>query len=461
MRKAVNTPVERLLNQAREFYAEQKMAEACEAINAAAAKAPDHNIIAFMQAQFAYEGWFDSVALFERAASLDSGNADLIRNFAMAMASEGQQDRAERLLEGILARNPGWIEGQNVLATLRSTAGDEDPLRGFEQAAKRNPTSITILQAWFHKLAAARNWEAADRVIGLAEQAAPGSMRLAKLYLDCEVGDASSDPSIFEDVAGSGDPGIALMMVRHSLKHGDTHRALELALAQCDTPQASQFWPYVEICWRLLDDPKAPWLAGEPPFAAQVDLALSKERLGELAEFLRSLHQMKAPYPEQSVHGGTQTDRNLLLHHDPRIQQLRRAISDAVLHWRDGLPDDEGSHPFLADKPEHIRFSGSWSVRLGEGGHHSAHTHPQGWLSSALYVVVPDGMGAGHAGELAIGMAPPELDLDLTPQRHFEPHPGRLVLFPSMTWHGTVPFEGSERMTIAFDVAPKNTGACN
>ena len=32
---------------------------------------------------------------------------------------------------------------------------------------------------------------------------------------------------------------------------------------------------------------------------------------------------------------------------------------------------------------------------------------------------------------------------------------GRLVLFPSYMWHGTVPFEADQpRMTVAFDVVP-------
>jgi hypothetical protein len=40
---------------------------------------------------------------------------------------------------------------------------------------------------------------------------------------------------------------------------------------------------------------------------------------------------------------------------------------------------------------------------------------------------------------------------------HFvKPKPGRLVLFPSYMWHGTVPFTTDEaRMTIAFDAVPK------
>jgi predicted 2-oxoglutarate/Fe(II)-dependent dioxygenase YbiX len=42
--------------------------------------------------------------------------------------------------------------------------------------------------------------------------------------------------------------------------------------------------------------------------------------------------------------------------------------------------------------------------------------------------------------------------LDLPPLATFEPKPGRLVLFPSFLFHGTRPFTGGERLTVAFDL---------
>ena len=85
-----------------------------------------------------------------------------------------------------------------------------------------------------------------------------------------------------------------------------------------------------------------------------------------------------------------------------------------------------------------------------------SHTHPQGWISSALYVALPPPaqLGAAPAGWLEFGTPPPELGLQLRPYLQVEPRPGRLVLFPSTMWHGTVPFNDGERMTIAFDVRP-------
>jgi hypothetical protein len=76
-----------------------------------------------------------------------------------------------------------------------------------------------------------------------------------------------------------------------------------------------------------------------------------------------------------------------------------------------------------------------------------------GWLSSALYIVLPPDVAEGHKGWLALGEPDAELKLDLAPVRMVEPRQGRLALFPSSMWHGTRPFDSGERMTVAFDVA--------
>ncbi|WP_143873241.1 putative 2OG-Fe(II) oxygenase [Catenovulum sediminis] len=51
---------------------------------------------------------------------------------------------------------------------------------------------------------------------------------------------------------------------------------------------------------------------------------------------------------------------------------------------------------------------------------------------------------------------PPELNIELEPVNKIEPKIGRLVLFPSYSWHSTVPFNEGERLVVAFDVARTN-----
>jgi uncharacterized protein (TIGR02466 family) len=103
-----------------------------------------------------------------------------------------------------------------------------------------------------------------------------------------------------------------------------------------------------------------------------------------------------------------------------------------------------------------IRFSGSWSVRLRGGGRHANHVHPQGWISSALYISLPPrtSSDAEDAGCLLLGEPQEQLGVDSPPWRKIEPKRGQLVLFPSWMWHGTRPFTEGERLTVAFDVRP-------
>ena len=65
---------------------------------------------------------------------------------------------------------------------------------------------------------------------------------------------------------------------------------------------------------------------------------------------------------------------------------------------------------------------------------------PAGWISSAFYVALPETRWAAtDSGWLKLGEPQAELGLDLAPFRTVEPKPGRLVLFPSTMWHGTMP----------------------
>jgi hypothetical protein len=181
--------------------------------------------------------------------------------------------------------------------------------------------------------------------------------------------------------------------------------------------------------------------------------------MAALADDLRTMHTTVYHPTEQSLREGTQT-RGLLF--DRQIstvqalaQQLQRQIKEKLAE----LPRDS-THPFLGRNTGRIRFAGSWSVRLRSGGFHINHVHQAGWLSSALYVSLPEGMGDAPAGvatpgALAFGIPDTALGLDLPPRRVEPPRVGRLLIFPSYFWHGTIPFESDQdRLTVAFDALP-------
>ena len=112
------------------------------------------------------------------------------------------------------------------------------------------------------------------------------------------------------------------------------------------------------------------------------------------------------------------------------------------------------SHPLLRRNSEAYRVQGAWSVRLQSHGHHVNHVHPMGWMSSAYYVDLPKNM-SGNDKQGWIKFGEPNLNIDQPAEHYVEPKAGRLVLFPSYMWHGTVPFVGPDtRLTLPFDVVP-------
>ena len=172
---------------------------------------------------------------------------------------------------------------------------------------------------------------------------------------------------------------------------------------------------------------------------------------------LRPLHVAENEPVNQSLRRGSQTSGNLFGLKDPMIVEIREALRRGLLKQIAAMPDD-ADHPFLRRKTDMIRFAGAWSVLLKESGHHINHVHSRGWLSSAFYIVLPPSVEMEtptHEGWIQFGQPPLDLGLDLEPRTYIKPQVGSFALFPSYTWHGTVPFsEGTERMTIAYDVVP-------
>jgi hypothetical protein len=220
------------------------------------------------------------------------------------------------------------------------------------------------------------------------------------------------------------------------------------------------FWPYAAAAWRLTGDPRWHWLEGDERLVGIYEIAEKLPPLEQLAATLRRLHTTSGQPLAQSVRGGTQTDGNLFHRIEPIIVELREVIRATIEEHAAQLPPSDPAHPTLGSVRSPIAFTGAWSVRLQAGGHHANHVHPMGWLSSALYIVLPPDLGETEAGWLALGEPDAQLKIDLPPVRLVEPRPGRLVLFPSTMWHGTRPFDRGERMTVAFDVAaPNATGS--
>jgi tetratricopeptide (TPR) repeat protein len=420
---------------------------------------PNDPRVVSLHAQISLETGRPAADLFAAARALDESNPTLIRNHAAALAEEGDWAGAVALLETTLAQHPAWLDGHRLLANLRITGGEgARAAESYAAAAAKDPANLSIRLAWFQTLAMQRDWDAARAVVDARYGNAAG-LRSARVFIESESGADATDAALFDAVADIADVGLDIARVRHALRLGNIPHAAAVAESHIGSASIPAFWPYLSIIWRLTDDPRAAWLDGDPPTVKAFDLDFAPGELATLAETLRTLHRAKAPYPEQSVRGGTQTSGQLFFHHDPAIQAVRGKVMAAVADYIATLPRSDAAHPLLGparDQP--IRFEGSWSVRLAAQGFHSVHTHIRGWISSALYIALPDAMGPAPAGWIEFGKPTPELNLSLAAYTQAEPKPGRLVLFPSTLWHGTMPFDDGERLTIAVDVAIPKSG---
>lgn len=436
---------------------EQRLVEAVEVFAAAIAAGAADPALRQGLAQTRYEVGLPAAQMFAEAQAANPANLDIRRNRAAALAAEGDAAGAETLLDAALARQPDWLDGHKALSVLRWTSGDAARFAdSYSAALAALPGNADLWLAWFRALAQTRNWAATLEVLDRAEAALgeTHALLVARLFVASESGDVAGTDALLARTAAIQGETINLCRVRHYLRQRRLAEAEEVALPQVITPSAPLFWPYVSLIWRMAGDARALWLDRPEQFIRPVEVDLSASELGELAEVLRGLHVMERPYIEQSVRGGTQTDRSVIQRHEPVIQLARARWLDAIRDYVGDLPPFEQGHPLLGLPRGELLVEGSWSVRLSSQGYNVPHNHPVGWLSTAFYIALPsaDQLGPAPAGHIAFGTPPEELGLDLPAYCTIEPRVGRTAVFPSTMWHRTMPFDDGERLVMALDV---------
>jgi Flp pilus assembly protein TadD len=434
-----------------------KREEALVSLDRAAQLAPDRPRIARALARTRFEAGLPSLDAYGRALRLAPTDTELLAEMTAAFVAEGEADSAIAGLDRILSRSPHWAEGHSLLAKLRWTQGErENFARSFEAAVAAMPRNLDLWREWLIAILHAEQWDEARRVIQEGRSKIGDTVIFAanEAIVAAETGEYERAEALFAPFVDSPDVTVQVRRVRHYLRWGRPLDADAIIGNWSSRPEAYMFWPYASIAWRILSDDRWQWLEGDERFVGVYDIAELLPPLDLLADKLRSLHSLKGQPLEQSLRGGTQTEGDIFMRLDPLLVQLREAIRATVARHVAQLPEPDPTHPLLGPPRAPIAFSGSWSVWLRSGGFHANHVHPRGWISSALYILLPPDLGDGEAGFLTLGdPTAPTMQLGMSPFRTVEPKPGRLALFPSYMWHGTKPFGEGERITVAFDVA--------
>jgi tetratricopeptide (TPR) repeat protein len=388
---------------------------------------------------------------------------------ARSLVALGEFARAEAALRDGLRLEPRHVEAHDHLARLvwmrtgdraQSTAALDRALQTFPGDEALLAAKAAILQgagdargAYACLAAPAARAQAAPTLLVRAGLAAlefdPATARaLAERALRVSPSATAARNLLAAALLGVGD-------AREALRHCETLLA--------GAPDDQYLIALQATAWRLLGDARHDAYCDYARLVRTYRLPTPpgwSDLPGFLADLKRSLERLHDPHGHpllfQSLRRGTETTEDLARHADPAIQALFKAFDAPI---RDYLAHiGHGDDPLRRRNRGGYRFNGSWSVRLRDAGYHASHVHPRGWISSAFYVDLPDGM-AGAAtpdgclafGEPGIVTAPP-----LHAQHTVRPEPGMLALFPSYTWHGTVPFRGDRaRLTVAFDAVPE------
>ena len=411
-----------------------------------------------------------AVTHLSQAAALGLNTTDLACDWASALLMNGDVTAARTLFEKVLAHQPDHVIASRDLARLLiEFVGDPDPFAHYRKRAEREPTNQSAWGAWLNALTQNSRWVELDT-------AAAAALRHFADWPEAHLCAATAEGWLrspanaiqrLRDIMAKMDKptAYAALPLPFLLMAGDP-KAVEPIVREVTAanPYDQTTWAYQATAWRMLDDEREFWLCDYDRFVTPIRVGeLSSPPKGQadyarwLAEVLDTLHIGKAEPGDQSLRGGTQTPGALFDRRHPVLKQFRADVLAAARLIQEDWPCDP-AHPFLSRRSASMRFTGSWSVRLARGGHHVAHSHANGWISSAFYARLPNLAPdhGPHEGCIQFGAPPDAMGLNLPPRRIVQPEEGLLVLFPSYMWHGTVPFySGDVRMTAAFDIVPE------
>lgn len=405
------------------------------------------------------ERFDDALVAIETALKLGRPKPESRLMRAHILSDLGRFDEAVATYQRLLSDHPGVIDGHQTLSSLLPQIGRRPEALDSYKAALATRPDVGML--WVSAFGMARGLSDWPALLAFTHDAEARfgrdtmitvfrALALSGLERDLEARDVLVEAIAVEPDYAPARTTLAQVLTRL----GDCRAAAaEAVQATVMMPQDQSAWALLTAIWRMLDDPREQWLADYDRDVMDADV--EGVDWTKLRDNLNRRHRTLTAPGEQSLRGGTQTRGTLFNSPDPEIQHLKNAIAEAAGAALRKLPNDP-THPFLSRNTGRIDFVGSWSVRLRSEGFHISHMHPEGWLSSALYVDLPPEVGGdGDAGALGFGAPDAALKLALEPRRIVRPRVGQLVIFPSYFWHGTLPFESAhDRLTVAFDAMP-------
>ncbi len=443
------------------------------------------------------ERWTDALDLYETLLRSDPGNVAARYGLGTALLGDGQAEAAESLFDALV--NQGNTEPQIrfMRARARLELGQvEKGIDDLKTAHAAQPTNFTL------RTLAQTYWMTGDNAAFdalLTESALlpelvvtsaeilrqSGNPRAAldalenirkTVALPAESWAVAANAHIDMENATAAEAEAMECLAKHPedrlikgnlltalLMQGKAEEAMPYIQSMREAEPNGQHWiAHEATALRLMGSERYGQLVDLERFVRPYTLPIPEgfDSLAEFnAAFLKALepwHQFETHPLDQSLRDGSQTPRDLTTIDDPVIKAFYKALDTPIRQYMAdvGSGDD---HPLTARNTGDYRIAGAWSVKLKGGGWHVNHVHPEGWISSAYYVSVPEETAGdeNRAGWIKFAEPPFETTPPTPPEKWITPTAGTLVLFPSFLWHGTEAIhDGSVRVTAPFDAVP-------
>lgn len=449
-----------------------RLEEACAVFRRAVAAAPhsavaEHNLAALL-GDLGRPA--EAVAGAERALAkgLNAPETHLVRG--RAQLALGRLDEAHDSFEAAVRLRPSDLAAQRELSQLTwMRTEDVDRALAPIDRALNGHGGAALLPLKAGVLAAAGRHAQAVAVLTDALAASPqnAGLHLQAARMALTAGDADHGLALAraaQGLAPSGEAEGAQVLCEALLAVGDAPAAAAIAGRLVERrPDDQLALATLATAWRLLGDPRYAALYAYDAVVRSYDLqpppgwSSLSGFVADVASALDARHRFKTHPLEQSVRHGSQAPGIFDLK-DPVLDALRSALDQPIRAYIAEL--GAGTDPLRRRNLGGYRVKGAWSVRLRPGGLHANHVHGDGWISSACYFDLPDVVGrSGSEGCLRFGEPGLKTRPALAAEHEVTPSLGRVVLFPSYMWHGTVPFGGRQsRLTAAFDLVPGPPG---
>src|SRR5205085_3093419 len=249
---------------------------ALESFAVASRLAPGDPKIAHGHAHTAMEAGLDAVTLFERARELTPRNGAVLIGLAAAEAAVGRGETGAERLREVLEGSPMWLRGHEQLAQLLSTLGrGSEATHSLERAIARFPRQPTLRETLLNLELRSGHYE---RLKDLVDQSRAAGVDLADFGIYEAIHAAEHDDAVYPDAlfgpaSRPFDEVLGTWRVRHLLRVGETGAVMPIVERGMDGRHSAEMWAYAATAWRMVGDPRAEWLAGQPGLVQIIDLS--------------------------------------------------------------------------------------------------------------------------------------------------------------------------------------------